>query len=125
MAANFRFKLIVLIGKVSIMKDIIKELIIKAKSEGFYVYAPRDITSYFYISKDNKIGYCQFDRLYGVSYSTVHKPNIRSGTGFNANSFEDSLAFCPFEFRHYSDSVIKYKSFDEFKSKYWQELIEY
>ena len=47
MARNFRFKLIALIGKVNIMKDIIKELIIKAKSEGFYVYAPRDITSYF------------------------------------------------------------------------------
>ena len=103
----------------------IQELIIKAKSEGFYIYAPRDITSYFYVTKEDKIGYCQYDRLSGVSYSTVHKPNIRSGTGFKANSFKESLSFCPFEFNFLHDSVIKYKSFDEFKSKYWQELIEY
>jgi hypothetical protein len=38
--------------------------------------------NYFYLSKDNKIIYIQKARYGGYEITTVHKPNIGTGTGF-------------------------------------------
>lgn len=103
----------------------IHELINTAKSNGFEVYAPENITSYFYLVKDNKIGYCENNNLIGPKYSTVHKPNISSGTGFKVDNMQDTLIHSPFWAGGLSHSVIKYKSVDDFINKHWQKLIKY
>lgn len=93
----------------------IEHLISQAKNQGFSVYVPEKLTSYFYFSKDNKIGYCQISRMNGISYSTVHKPNTSTGTGFAVDSFDDALLT--------DSSSIKYNSLNEFLNKHWQPLI--
>ena len=101
------------------------EFIEDAKQLGFAVYAPKEITSYFYFSKNDKIGYAQINRITEISFSTVHKANITSGTGFAAGSFSEALEFCPYYFREYYNSVIKYKSLDDFLNNHWQKLVQY
>lgn len=103
----------------------IHELINTAKQNGFSVFAPENITSYFYVYKDNKIGYCQIDRLEGIKYSTVHKPCTQCGTGFAVNNLEETIIFAPYWAGNLVNNVIKYKSKDEFIKNNWQKLIDY
>lgn len=42
----------------------------------------KDNITYCFFSKNDKIGYAQIDRFYDLSFSTVHKPNKETGTGF-------------------------------------------
>lgn len=118
---NSAFKLIESIGKHKMINDLINQ----AKSNGFEVYAPENITSYFYIIKDNKIGYCENNNLTGPKYSTVHKANKQSGTGFRVDNMQDTLIHSPYWAGGLSGTVIKYKSKDEFINKHWQKLIKY
>lgn len=103
----------------------ISDLISQAKANGFDVYAPENITSYFYITKDNKIGYCENNNLIGPKYSTVHKPNKSSGTGFKVDNMQDTLMHSPYWAGGLSETVIKYKSKEEFINKHWCKLIKY
>ena len=110
------------------MKDIelecIKELTEKAKSLGYEVFSPKKLTSYFFFTKENKIGYCQFDRIRGVSFTTVHFPSTSCGTGFNASSFEEALSYAPAWAGPNPSGVVKYKSWDHFVKNYWQPLVQ-
>lgn len=100
----------------------IQDLITHAKEQGFAVYAPQDLSTYFYFSKDDKIGYCQFNEYRGASFATVHKANSTSGTGYAAKSFEEALGNRP-HWASSGDPVVKYSSLEEFLRKHWQPLI--
>ena len=105
-------------------KDAIQELINEAKAQGFTVYAPEKLTTYFYYTTGEKIGYCQWDRVQGRSFSTVHKPCNENGTGFKVDSFQEGFCFAP----HWARSaagIVKFNSWDEFSRKHWQQLKQY
>lgn len=101
----------------------IQQLIAQAKEQGFSVYAPEKSSSYFYFSKDNKIGYCQYTNMRGVIFSTVHKAKPSTGTGFAADSFDDALSIMP-PWASSNSTVIKYNSLTEFLEKHWQPLVK-
>ena len=93
-------------------------MIEQAKSLGLKVYAPENLTTYFYVTRDNRIGYAQYDRVMGADFSTVYKPNRYTGSGVGVESLEKTLI----------QSLIveeNYKSFEEFKNQHWQNLTEY
>ena len=109
------------------MKDIeleaIKELIEKAKFLGYEVFSPKNLTSYFFFTRENRIGYCQYNRVNGTHFSTVHKPSTINGTGFVASSFEEALGYAP-AWAGPNPRIVKYNSWDNFVKNYWQELVE-
>ena len=102
----------------------VQNLIAAAKEQGFAVFAPESLGTYFYFSKDNKVGYCQLDRMTGVSFSTVHKANRTLGTGYKVESFDQALQNRP-NWASSGDPVVKYASLDEFLKKHWQPLVAY
>jgi hypothetical protein len=102
-----------------------EELIQEAKRQGFDIYAPPDLTTYFYVSKDEKIGYCQWDTFTsGPVFSTVHKPNLHSGTGYRVGTITETLLNRP-HWANTGDTVNKYKSTADFLAKHWQKLTRY
>jgi hypothetical protein len=104
----------------------IQDLINQAKAQGLQTYGPENLTTYFYFTDGERIGYCQIDRLTGPSWSTVHKPNQTTGTGFGAESFNEALQFAPaWASSRDSESVKKFKSWDEFSRQHWQPLTQY
>lgn len=107
------------------MFDTIQDFIDYAKSKGFEVYAPENIKNYFYVIKDNKIGYFENDRLIGPLYLTIHKPNNRLGTGYRVDNIEDILLHSPTWARSAYESIVKYKSKEEFINGHWCKLIKY
>ena len=104
----------------------IQLLIDNLKKEGFQVYGPEKLTSYVFFTDGERIGYGQYTRMEGIHYTTVHKPDMQTGTGFRAQDAQAALGFAP-HWVHPSDrmSVIKYRDFAEFKTKYWQPLVQY
>lgn len=104
--------------------DEVKNLINEAKKQGFTVYAPKNLSTYFYITDGEKIGYCQHNHMRGPSYATVHKPNKTTGTGFAAKSFNEALTFAP-PWAYNLGHVKKYANWQEFAKKHWQELKQY
>ena len=102
----------------------IQELINEAMAQGFAVYAPEKLKSYFYFTDGKKIGYCQWDGIRGCSFSTVHKPCKENGTGFKVDSFQEALCFAPY-WAINTAGVIKFNSWDEFSRKHWQQLKQY
>ena len=71
------------------IKEELNELITRLHKDGVTVYAhvwdeDKEIT-YINFVKDNKIGYAQYDRFEGLKFSTVHKPNKETGTGFQVD----------------------------------------
>tara|TARA_R110002074_G_scaffold29553_1_gene84527 strand:- start:176 stop:595 length:420 start_codon:yes stop_codon:yes gene_type:complete len=77
--------------------DEIKALAALMLSEGWEVAATNDQrgTTYIHFSDDGKnVGYAQQERYGGVTFSTVHKPNSKCGTGF-AVTDRDSGNFDP------------------------------
>lgn len=105
----------------------IQELISDAKARGLTVYGPEDLTTYFYFTDGKKIGYCQHNNPFRpAEFSTVHKPNKYTGTGFAAKSFDEALSFAPaWAAGNSVDTVTKYANWDEFAQKYWQPLTQY
>ena len=104
----------------------IQHLIDKVKSEGFQVYGPQKLTSYFYFTDGTRIGYAQLDRLEREIYSTVHKANRQTGTGFRAGSMAQALCFAPsWAWSAKLESVVKFRDFDHFSRSHWQPLVEY
>jgi hypothetical protein len=104
--------------------DIMQALILEAVQKGFTVYAPEKLTSYFYVTKNDKIGYCQYSLFDGKSYSTVHKPNTTTGTGYKVDTIEESLCFAPaWAISSQLDTIKKFSNMEEFRRKHWQTLI--
>lgn len=102
----------------------IQELINEAKTQGFAVYAPEKLTTYFWFTNGKDIGYCQYPRMQGLSFATVHKPCLENGTGFRVDSFKEAFCFAP----HWARStagIVKFNSWDEFSRKHWQQLNKY
>ena len=104
----------------------IQQLIDSIKSQGFQVYAPAKLTSYCYFTDGVRVGYAQFDRLEGVKYSTVHKPNSYTGDGFKAENTLEALSHAP-DWASASELAIscKYKDFADFQKNFWLLLIQY
>ena len=85
------------------------------KAAGFDVYAPEKLTSYFWLVRGDAIGYCQVDKYGCMSFSTVHKANTTSGTGFGVDTAESAVdCFAPVWAYTLHHSVKKYKSIEEF-----------
>jgi hypothetical protein len=102
----------------------IQELIDEAKRQGFTVYAPETLTTYFYLTEGDRIGYAQADRLTGPTFSTVHKPCKYTGTGYRAATMAEALSHRPSWAMH-DGNVIKYRNPAEFIAKHWQPLKQY
>lgn len=101
-----------------------EKLIKEAKLQGFTVYAPETLTTYFYITKDDRIGYCQHDRTTGPKFSTVHKPCKHAGTGYEAATMDEAISHRP----HWASNdapVTKYKNAGDFLASHWQPLKQY
>ncbi|MBT7930193.1 hypothetical protein HN682_09890 [Candidatus Peregrinibacteria bacterium] len=105
----------------------------KLKDNGFQVAVNKDISTYCFFSKDNKIGYVQYDRMMGFSFSSVHKPCRECGTGFGIhNDFAsptisnaiDCFVFAP-NWAHSIDvqAVRKYESLEDWMER--QTVLEY
>ena len=104
---------------------------------GFRVFVLADGSgTWAHFSKDNKIGYVEFARHRGFKFTTVHKPNRQTGTGFGLQgSFEEiasptitdaeqALIFAPHWAKKVDlDSVVKYRDVDEWQSK--QSILKY
>ena len=99
----------------------IQELIQEAKSQGFTVYAPETLTTYFWFTDGDRIGYAQTDRINGPSFSTVHKPCKHAGTGYKTESMSRSLEQRP-SWAVNDAPVSKYRNPAEFIAKHWQPL---
>lgn len=104
----------------------IQLLIDNLKEKGLQVYGPEKLTTYVWFTDGERIGYSQYSNMEGVKYSTVHKANKYTGTGFSAQDVQAALSFAP-NWASESDrmSVVKYRDFAEFQSKYWQPLVQY
>jgi hypothetical protein len=102
----------------------IQELIQEAKRQGFTIYAPETLSTYFYFTDGERIGYAQADRLKGPSFSTVHKPCKHAGTGYKAESMSRALEHRP-SWAVNDAPVIKYRDPAEFIAKHWQPLKQY
>ena len=64
------------------LKDYAKELL----NADIRVFASADNKriTYLIISKNDDVGYLQMERFRGFSFSTKHKPNRKSGTGYQS-----------------------------------------
>jgi hypothetical protein len=102
----------------------IQELIQEAKRQGFTVYAPETLSTYFYFTENERIGYAQADRIKGPSFSTVHKPCGHAGMGYTAESMAEALSHRP-SWAMNDAPVIKYRNPAEFIAKHWQPLKQY
>jgi hypothetical protein len=102
----------------------IQELIQEAKRQGFTIYAPEALSTYFWFTDGDRIGYAQAGRLEGPSFSTVHKPCKHAGTGYKAESMSRALEHRP-SWAVNDEPVIKYRDPAEFIAKHWQPLKQY
>ena len=101
------------------------EMIHEAKNAGYIVLVPKKITSYFYITDGQDIGYCQYNNLQGKTFSTVHKANKYTGTGYEAFSMSEALRYKPAWASNDGNTISKYTGPIEFIKNHWQELNEY
>jgi hypothetical protein len=104
----------------------IQLLIDSLKEKGLQVFGPEKLTSYVFFTDGTRIGYGQYNNVGGVKFSTVHKANKYTGTGFEAQDAQAALGFAP-HWASESDrqSVVKYRDFAEFQKKNWQTLVQY
>lgn len=94
---------------------------------GFTVIAAGKTSSWFHFSKDNKIGYVQYQRIGGATFSTVHKPCKECGTGYrvsedyadlNIINAESALCFAPhWAKRIDTKAIVKYKDVADFMNR--------
>ena len=104
------------------MNDLIQSL----KDKGYQVFGPCALTTYVWFTNGVNIGYVQIDRLEGIRYSSVHKANKYTGTGFIADGAEDALSYVPSWVSHTERvSIVKFKDMEEFIAKHWQALVQY
>ncbi len=101
-----------------------------AIKNGLKVYTKKDsagLISWLYVTDEKNISSVSAER-WGVTVSTIHKPNRTTGTGYSLHGYNNpkefltieeikaGFIFCP-NWAKTGDraSVKKYKSFDEFK----------
>jgi hypothetical protein len=112
------------------MNNVLKEYAVLLLKNGFkvYVHEPKELIKWLYFEKNNNIGYVQKNYFGGLDFSSVHKPNTETGTGFqihteiiNANINHALDCFVNYPFWCVSlrekKSVIKYKDINEFLNK--------
>ena len=94
-------------------------------NKGFRIFAPENLTSYFYVVRGNDIAYVEYRLMSGLHYRSVHKPCKHAGTGFEAFSLEDAFNERPTwaNLREFGD-VQKYKDMDEFMSHPMNNIIK-
>ena len=110
----------------------LQEYIKILKKAGFQVLVPKKSKTFCIFSKDNKIGYCQIERGYAFSFSTVHKPNSKSGTGYRihnditiptAKHAKDAFVLAShWANRKDVEIIVKYKSLDDYKNGLFGDL---
>lgn len=103
----------------------LEEMIKDAKLAGYTVLIPEKPTTYFYFTDGQRIGYAQADRLHGPTFSTVHKANKYTGTGYDARDMTEALQHKPAWSANDGNTVHKYKDAAEFIAKHWQPLRKY
>ncbi len=99
------------------------DTIAKVQGFGFSVYMRKDSDTWLLFTDGKNIGYLE-DGPYGFNFSTVHKPNTTSGTGFqigrNENDFSEAdLKNCFVAVPSWADSrsrasVAKYRDIAEY-----------
>lgn len=117
-----------------ILKKYIKELL----KNDFKVYrnADQEKITYVHIEKGNNIGYIQADDYTGcLHFSTEHKPNIKTGTGYRMNEeevceptikdAESTFTFKPHWSRDRPENIVKYKNFDEYRKTSYGSILKY
>jgi hypothetical protein len=64
--------------------NLLLDFIPTLKNDGFKIYTSdkKDLPTWCYFVKDNKIGYMQIAYFGGLTFSTVHVPCKNFGTGF-------------------------------------------
>lgn len=110
---------------------------------GFRVYCSIDNygggnrpISYAMIEKDGKLGYIQSDGWEGIRFSTVHKPNIKTGTGYSMNDTgtlnptiqmaEEAInTVKPNWSRDRLENIQKYKSFEDYRNSSYGKILTY
>lgn len=104
----------------------LQSIIADIKSKGYHVYGPEELTSYVFYTDGAKVAYAQYSLCDGEKYSSVHKPNSLTGSGYQADSIQGALNLVAYTTTGKErDSVVKYKDFETFRAGYWQPLIEY
>lgn len=81
----------------------LRQLACQLLARGYRVFCSPELywQTYCFYSDGTRIAYAQQDRLQGLSFATVHKPNPTSGTGFKVDcvndmvSAEEALRGCP------------------------------
>lgn len=97
---------------------------------GLAVYYPENASTYFWVSDGENIGYVQIETS-GFSFSTVHRPNRQSGTGFQVEKhvYPATLQHVlnTFKTPNWARNMqcTKYQNWDQFQSKHWQNLIQH
>ena len=102
----------------------VREYIDRLINEGYEVYTNdrRPKPRWFYIVKEDKIGYFQYSQISGFCFGTVHKPCKEAGTGFRvATDVDGELKYAewalgyPTGFGTLPSQVRKYKNWAEFE----------
>lgn len=122
--------------KTQLLENFANEL----KANGFKVLLPQSSfevkRTYFYFSKDDKIGYCQYNLGGGIDFNTVHIPNRLVGSGFRIHDGVIptvkiaqevlNMVYPNWASQSEKQSVKKYKSLEEFREKslYGKTLVE-
>jgi len=116
-------------------EDCIKEYITDLLKNRFrvFVFENKNI-GWFMFSKNNHIGSCQYDFMSSFSFSTKHKANINTGTGYQTETeiLKPSCLNAEHTFIKYpywetnlrnKSSVVKYKDLEEYFKK--ETIIKY
>jgi hypothetical protein len=91
--------------------------------------------TYFFFSDGKNIGYVEYDRSRGFRFSTVHKPNLQTGTGYSIDEGMPTIenakkAFIVAPAWARNDKVNKYRDLQEFmtaqtRQKWGEMLVRY
>lgn len=113
------------IGELNFKSELLRDYLRFLLNEGFKVYVTepeenRKIT-YAHFVEGSNIGYVQDADFGGLSFSTVHKPNADSGTGFRTDDgvYEPTLehargTFVKAPYWGSGKSVVKYKNWSDY-----------
>ncbi len=112
------------------MQKVFTDYLETLKEQGFTVYIPVNPSMFnyaFIIDKNENIGYVQYSHIQGFQFTTVHKPNKQTGTGFAVDSIKQVFTHDPcWATTSDRESVIKYKSLGDFlKSRNSVQLVKF
>jgi hypothetical protein len=111
----------------NITKEMLLETVKTLKGWGFRVFINENNDCYCYISDGKQIGYIEIDRLGGYNFSTKHKENKQTGTGFaiarNAvltkENAEKCFAFAPDWVLGRDLHTVEKYTLDKYLKTYW------